>query len=53
MSSVYNLFDFAKGQSLHIPNKFSEINGWFVGLRGITEVLSVLVLLYVCIYGGL
>ena len=28
--SAYNLFDFAKGQFLHIPDDFSNISGWSV-----------------------
>lgn len=36
--STYNLFDFAEGQSLHIPDDFSRINGWSVGLNSVVEV---------------
>ena len=35
--STYNLFDFAKGQSLHIPDDFS-ITGWSVGLNSVVKV---------------
>ena len=36
--SKYNLFDFAKGQSLHIPDDFSNINGWSVSLNSVVKV---------------
>ena len=31
-------FDFAEGESLYIPNKFSGINGWSVSLIGVGKV---------------
>lgn len=36
--STYNLFDFDKGQSLHIPDDFSKIDGWSVDLNSVVEV---------------
>ena len=36
--STYNLFDFAKGQSLHISDDFSSIDGWSVGLNSVVKV---------------
>ena len=40
----YPLFDFAEGESLYIPNKFSGINGWNVSLTGVDKVHNVCLL---------
>ena len=37
--SNYNLFNFAKGQCLHIPDDFSKIDGWFVTQLATVKVL--------------
>ena len=36
--STYSLFNFAKGQCLHIPDDFSAIKGWFVRKHSIVKV---------------
>ena len=38
LHSSYNLFDFAKGESLHI-NDFPKIDGWSVDQHSVVKVL--------------
>ena len=48
LHSSYNLFDFAKGDSLHILNDFSKISGWSIDLNSVVKVCTAYLAMGVC-----
>ena len=48
LHSSYNLFDFAKGESLHIDD-FPEIDGWSIDRHSVVKVLHSYLDVYVIV----